>query len=104
MPLVYRGLEVGQVFRVALNDTSQKVHVDVLIQPPYKALIRDNSVFWIQSGLHVDFSLFGAELKTNSFRRLITSAIQVATPDQPGAKEAGPVPFPSGFGTLGQSW
>lgn len=83
----YRGVQVGKVVRTALSHTAQDVLIEVLIEPRYANLVRQNSRFWNISGIGVDFGLFkGATIRTQSLETILAGGIAFATPPELAAK------------------
>ncbi len=84
-PLLYRGLQVGEVVGMHLGDDSQTVRFAVRVQPHYAELVRRDSKFWNVGNPRLDVSLFGgAEFGARSIGMLLTGGIAFATPDPPG--------------------
>ena len=83
-PVYHRGLEVGSVESLALNDDATAVNVHVRIQRQYADLVRQNTVFWNAGGLDVSLKLFGINVSAESMRSLIVGGIAFATPSPPG--------------------
>ncbi len=83
-PVMYRGHQVGQIVSVGLAHDSASVDARVFIQPDYRNLIRDNTRFWSNSGLHVRFGLSGVELGTDTLANLAQGGVTFATPTKPG--------------------
>ncbi len=89
-PVYYRQISVGAVSKIELAQDSRHVMIGVHIDEKYKALIRENTVFWNASGL--DFSLgllgIGAHLDVESLESLLAGGVSLATPDDPGPPAA----------------
>ena len=83
-PVYYRGLEVGEVQSLMLNENATNVHIHVEIQPRYTSLVRQNTEFWNAGGLNVSLKLFGINVSAESVRSLIVGGIAFATPFPPG--------------------
>ncbi len=89
-PLIYRGIEVGQVQRYQLSANGADVIVEVLIRGEYAPLVRQNTKFWNAGGLDFKFGLLhGAEITAESPATLLTGGIEFATPPEsaPAAAE-----------------
>jgi paraquat-inducible protein B len=79
--IYYRGLQIGLVEHVALGADNGHVRFDARIFRDYRRLVRSNSVFWMRSGLSLDFGLFkGIQLDADSLQTLLSGAIEMATP------------------------
>jgi len=81
--VTYRGMAVGQVTRVELGPSADRVLVHVLIEPRYAVLVRGGSRFWNASGIGVEAGLFkGVRLRSESLETLLEGGIAFATPEQ----------------------
>ncbi len=87
-PVLYRGINVGEVHRVDLGPKSQDVKIYVDIKKGYERLVRMNSKFWNAGGIDVSLGLSGLDVSAQSARTLIAGGIAFATPDDRGAKAA----------------
>ncbi len=84
-PVTYRGFWIGRVVSVALASDATVVEVRCRISRDYKSLVRDNSVFWEESGIEMDLSLAGGvTLDVGTLRSLLMGAVAMATPTYPG--------------------
>jgi paraquat-inducible protein B len=80
-PVVYRGIEVGNVIEVRLGELADRVIIVANIAKHYAYLIRQNSIFWNHSGIDVSVGLAGADIKTGSLDTLLSGGIEFATPE-----------------------
>jgi len=81
----YRQITVGVVLNVTLASNASSVEATLWISKKYKHLIRDNSKFWIESGLEVKAGIFsGLDVNFGSPETLIAGGIGFATPNDPG--------------------
>ena len=79
----YREVEVGKVVATGFEANSAVVYIRAVIDDRYAPLVREDSVFWNASGLHVDFSLFkGASLDVESLKALLAGGVAFATPEK----------------------
>ncbi len=83
-PVTYRGLEIGRVANVELATDSASVKVGVIIESAYTELIRDDSKWWVTSGLELDASLQGINVSIDSLSAWLRGGVAVATPSNPG--------------------
>ncbi len=83
-PVTYRGERVGHIVSVGLARDAASVDARVYIQPEYRNLIRDNTRFWTNSGLHLNFGLSGLDLRTETLTNLAQGGVTFATPTVPG--------------------
>lgn len=90
-PVLYRGVEVGTIQKLVLNNLGDRVFVHIVIDQKYKHLVRQNSEFWIASGYDLNVSLKGAEFNTGSVQQFLKGGVSFSTPAstviQPQAKE-----------------
>jgi len=84
VPVMYRGIPIGHVMTVGLASDATTVEARTYIQPAYRALVRENSVFWNQSGIDWEFGVTGIEFKADSLASVALGAVALATPDLPG--------------------
>ncbi|MFC3023955.1 MlaD family protein [Vibrio zhugei] len=81
-PVLYRGLEVGHVKKVALSSLADRIVSTIEIKPQYAYLVRQNTVFWNTSGVDVSIGISGASVKSGTLDSLIRGGISFATPDK----------------------
>jgi len=80
-PVMYRGIQVGQVIRYQLGPDSKQVMARARIRAEYAPLVRRNTVFWNAGGLNIRFGLFrGAEVSADSPITFLTGGVEFATP------------------------
>jgi len=83
-PVIYRGIQVGEVQRYQLASNGDDVIVEVMIRHEYAPLVRLNTKFWNAGGLNFKFGLLhGAEITAESPATLLSGAIEFATPPEP---------------------
>ncbi|SIN85474.1 PqiB family protein [Salinivibrio sp. ES.052] len=80
-PVLHRDIEVGIVSNVQLGELSDRVVFELQIAPQYAHLIRENTVFWNESGVDVSIGLTGADLKSGTIDSLLKGGIAFSTPD-----------------------
>lgn len=88
-PVIYRGLKIGQVVSVKLDDQARFVEARIRIPKMYARLVRDNSHFWVKRAVQADVGLLGASVQISSMESLMKGGVQMATPD-PAGKIASP--------------
>jgi hypothetical protein len=86
VPVLYRGQRVGHVIAVALASDATTVEARVWIDAAYRELVRDNSRFWMNSGIDVSVGLDGLKLSADTLSSIIVGGVSLATPSQPGPK------------------
>ncbi len=86
-PVLFRQLVVGSVSNVTLSPDQQQVNVAVNIQPQYSKLVNRSTRFWNASGITLNGSLSGFQVRSESLAALINGGIAFDTP-QPKAAAA----------------
>lgn len=82
----YRKIPVGRVYDYSINNDTDGVSIDVLIDRRFNNLVKNTSRFWNVSGVNADISLSGAKVKLESLAALVNGAIAFDSPD--GAETA----------------
>jgi paraquat-inducible protein B len=94
-PIYFRGIQVGVVEKVALNQDASGVEIHLFIRDRYRALVRASSKFWIEKGIDFSGGLFsGVKMNVESLRALISGGIAFATPDAKAAQAQEGQSFP----------
>lgn len=86
VPVLYRGQQVGHVIAVALSSDAATMEARVWIDATYRELVRNNTRFWMNSGIDVSVGLNGLKLSADTLSSIIVGGVSLATPTQPGAK------------------
>ena len=81
-PILFREFEVGAVTSLNLGRFADRVLIEIKIKDEYKHLVRQNTVFWNQSGLDVSIGLSGATVHSGTVESLIRGGISFATPER----------------------
>ncbi len=81
-PVLFRGMDVGRVTHVQLGSFADRIISTIEIDPEYRYLIRQNSVFWNISGVDVSIGLSGADIKAGTFDSIVRGGITFSTPEQ----------------------
>lgn len=82
----YRGVKIGSVTKVYFDRPAQSVQMQVNVENKYTRVIRTNTAFWRKAGVQAKLGLFNSEIKVNSLDTLMNGGIEIATPDQAGAR------------------
>jgi paraquat-inducible protein B len=94
-PIYFRGIQVGVVEKVELNQNASGVDIHLFIQQRFRELVRANSKFWIEKGIDFSGGLFsGVKMNVESLRALISGGIAFATPDAKAAPAQDGSSFP----------
>ncbi|MGR8933973.1 MAG: MlaD family protein [Gammaproteobacteria bacterium] len=87
----YRQLPVGQVTGYRLSADAKYVLIDIIIQPRYADLVRENTRFWNVSGIELDYGLFrGLTVNAETMETIIGGGVAFATPQQGMKAQARP--------------
>ncbi|MGF1683221.1 intermembrane transport protein PqiB [Photobacterium minamisatsumaniensis] len=86
-PVLYEGFTVGRVEKATFDPDTKKAHYQLFIFEPYNGLIRKRSRFWLTSGIDLNMSAEGFNLKIGSIESLITGGVSFRVPKErdPGA-------------------
>lgn len=83
-PVYYRQVQVGEVTGFDLGEMADRVYIYAQIQPRYRSLVREHTVFWAASGVEVNFGLrSGLTVHTESAQALLAGGVAFATPEGP---------------------
>ena len=80
-PVLFKGVEVGRVANVFINDLAEGVGFHLHIRPEYDHLINETSRFWNASGLDIAAGLGGIQIRSSSLMNIIRGGIEFETPD-----------------------
>ena len=80
--IYFKNYKIGQVETATFDWKNQAMKYGIFINEPYQNLITLNSIFWVNSGIELDLSADGINLKTGSLSKLLKGGISVALPDQ----------------------
>ncbi|MEQ8663195.1 MAG: MlaD family protein, partial [Gammaproteobacteria bacterium] len=78
--LTYKGIEVGETLWHELDAESDRVRIHVFVREPYADLVRENTRFWLASGINVAVSGEGLNVSTPSLQQLVLGGIEFGTP------------------------
>jgi paraquat-inducible protein B len=79
-PVIYRGLDVGQIVSYKMLDDGDTIAVKVFIKAPFYNYINMNTRFWESSGVEVSLSAEGFELQTESMTTILIGGISFGLP------------------------
>src|SRR3954471_5392745 len=79
-PILYRGLDIGQVLDYRLAPDQSGLDVSIFVKAPYSDLVRTTSRFWNASGIGVSTSASGVAVEVGSLQSLIVGGIEFDTP------------------------
>ncbi|ASM71730.1 MULTISPECIES: MlaD family protein [Roseobacteraceae] len=78
-PILYKGLQVGQVATAEINADGTGVTASAVIYEPYTTLVSSGTRFWDVSGFSFTLGTAGAQLNFDSFASLISGGITFET-------------------------
>lgn len=95
-PVLYEGRPVGQVDRARFDTASRKMHYRVFVRSPYDDLVRENTRFWMHSGVEVEVGSQGLSLRTGTLQSLVMGGIAFGVLEDvdPGKRAAEHARFP----------
>ncbi|EAR53386.1 putative paraquat-inducible protein B [Photobacterium sp. SKA34] len=79
-PVLYDGFTVGRVEKTNFDINSKLANYQLFIFEPYNRLVRTTSNFIMQSGMNVQMSAEGFNVKIGSLESLITGGVTFQTP------------------------
>lgn len=71
--VLYRQYEVGKITNI--QPQANHFNVDVYIYPPYKHLLTDKSIFWVENAAQVDITPKGISIQATPIARSLKGAI-----------------------------
>uniref|UniRef100_A0A1S7LKX1 Putative paraquat-inducible protein B ( pqiB) n=1 Tax=Magnetococcus massalia (strain MO-1) TaxID=451514 RepID=A0A1S7LKX1_MAGMO len=80
VPILYRGIKVGQVLGHDLDTEGDRVLIHIFIRKPYHHKVQTNSRFWNTSGLDFKMDADGMRLSTQSMESLLAGGIAFDSP------------------------
>ena len=81
-PVIYRGLNVGQVEFSKFDVNARTVNYLIFVRAPFHDLITTNTVFWKASGISVSATAKGFSVDIASFDTLISGGIEFGVPEE----------------------
>lgn len=80
-PLMYRQIKVGEITKVELSKTFDKVMIYAVVEDRYKEIVRENTKFWYSGAIGIKVNLLGAKIKTGTLESILKGGVEFATPD-----------------------
>ncbi len=78
----YKKIKVGDIKNIDLNTNAKYVNIEIFIYDKYQNLIRKNTNFYNVSGIDIEVSLVGANVKADSLNSVMFGGISFATPNE----------------------
>lgn len=79
--IFYRKLRVGEVIDYKMTEKGDGIQVNVFIRAPYDKYVYQNTRFWNASGVDVEMSADGVNIKTESISSILLGGLAFGTPD-----------------------
>lgn len=88
-PILYRGLEIGELLAPVLSDDARVVRFPARIARRYAPLVRVHSRFWRIGEPELEAGLGGLQMEARSWATLVSGALALGTPDadEPAARD-----------------
>lgn len=83
-PLTYRGFRVGHVISVGITTDAAQIETRLYVEPAYRQLIRQNTVFWSVGGIDASFGFGGLRINSETLATIAAGGVALGTPDPPG--------------------
>lgn len=74
-PIYFRQVKVGQVVDFGLDKDGKDININIFIDTPYDQFVRENTRFWIASGLDLQLTANGLRVDTESLVSLMIGGI-----------------------------
>ncbi|MDX2349912.1 MAG: intermembrane transport protein PqiB [Porticoccus sp.] len=87
--VVYRGFNVGRIETMEFDREKAQVRYDIFIDDPFHQLVNSNTRFWNTSGISLNASAEGFEVRMGSMDTLFLGGVEFANP--PSAPSGSPV-------------
>ena len=79
-PVLYRRVTVGRVTGYSLDESGDRVTIDVFVNSPYDRFVGTNSRFWEASGVEAKLDSSGVSVRTQSLLTVVLGGIAFASP------------------------
>lgn len=87
-PVYYRRTRVGRVVGYSLDPATDKLLVQLLIEPPNERLVTAQSRFWNASGIDLSLTASGLVLDTESITSILVGGVAFANPGEAASAPA----------------
>lgn len=78
-PVLLRGIKVGQLRNIRLDDSGKEVLADAYVEAPYDRQLTSASVFWNASGFSISLGQSGLKLDVQSLSSLVQGGVEFGT-------------------------
>lgn len=79
-PIIYRGLEVGQIERREFNDETQQIIYSAFVRSPFDQFVTTNVRFWNNSGVTLNAGANGVSIETASIETILRGGVTFSLP------------------------
>ena len=80
-PINFHGIPVGEVLEYQLTENADKIKISIFVSAPYEQFVRQNTRFWIDSGVDLSAGADGFKLRTGPLAALLGGGIAFRTSD-----------------------
>lgn len=86
-PVYFKGYNVGTIEKTVFDWQKQVMNYQVFIQDPYHNLITEKTLFWVETGLEMDLSANGLNVRAGPLTKFVNGGITFGVPNRedPGA-------------------
>jgi paraquat-inducible protein B len=81
-PVLFRGIEVGQVISSTFDDVDKGFTVRVLVRKPYDALVHEHTQFWNASGISLSTEPGGFKVELESPQAVLSGGVVFDTSEE----------------------
>ncbi len=78
--LTFKDIEAGEVLGYELSDDGNEVKIHIFVREPYTLLVRENTRFWLASGLDLSVGADGLKFRTPSLQEVLLGGIKFDAP------------------------
>ncbi len=79
-PIYFRQVKVGQVIDFEMDEHGDDIEISIFIDAPYDQFVRENSRFWLSSGLDLQLTASGLRVDTQSMVSLMIGGLAFSSP------------------------
>jgi len=84
VPVFYRGIRVGSIQSTHLAGDGSAIEARAIIRPEFRALVRENAMFWNASGVSVEAALTSFRVQVGPVESWLRGRVEFAVPNTPG--------------------
>jgi paraquat-inducible protein B len=93
-PIYFRQIRVGEVVAYSLSESGTKIVSKIFVHAPYHEFVKQNTRFWVASGVNIRLNAQGIQVDTESLVSILVGGIGFdgfgnnSDPEQPAAENA----------------